>query len=93
MEFDSTPVKTLEKHHEIAKKVGLKYAYIGNVTGHPLEHTYCPECNNVVIKRYGFDIEDWNLDAQNRCNFCGNQIPIIGKLSKNYKKNRFHFIR
>ncbi|MFB5622666.1 MAG: AmmeMemoRadiSam system radical SAM enzyme, partial [Nitrosarchaeum sp.] len=93
MEFDSTPVKTLEKHYEIAKKVGLKYAYIGNVPGHSLEHTYCPECKNIVIKRYGFDIESWNLDEKNKCKFCGNQIPIIGKLSKNYKKNRFHFVR
>ncbi len=92
MEFDSTPVKTLEKHHEIAKKVGLKYAYVGNVPGHTLEHTYCPECNNIVIKRYGFDIEGWNLDERNKCRFCGNQIPIVGKLSKNYKKNRFHFV-
>jgi len=93
MEFDSTPVKTLEKHHEIAKKIGLKYAYIGNVPGHPLEHTYCPECNNIVVKRYSFDIQGWNLDEENKCKFCGNQIPIIGKLSKNYKKNRFHFVR
>jgi pyruvate formate lyase activating enzyme len=93
MEFDSTPVETLEKHHEIAKKIGLKYAYIGNVPGHPLEHTYCPECNNIVIKRYGFDIESWNLNEKNQCQFCGNQIPIVGKLSNNYKRNRFYFVQ
>ena len=93
MEFDSTPVETLEKHHEIAKKIGLKYAYVGNVPGHPLEHTYCPECNNIVIKRFSFDIESWNLDDKNQCQFCGNQIPIVGNLSKNYKKNRFHFVQ
>jgi pyruvate formate lyase activating enzyme len=23
---------------------GLKHVYIGNVPGHPLEHTYCPNC-------------------------------------------------
>jgi pyruvate formate lyase activating enzyme len=83
----------LEKHHEIAKKVGLKYAYLGNVPGHPLEHTYCPECNNIVIKRYGFDIESWNLNEKNQCQFCGNQIPIVGKLSKHYKRNRFYFVQ
>ncbi len=92
MEFDSTPVKTLEKHHEIAKREGLKYAYIGNVPGHPLEHTYCPECNNIAIKRYGFDIEEWNLDSHNRCKKCENQLPIIGKLSENYKRERFQFV-
>jgi len=92
MEFEPTPVETLEKHHQIAKEVGLKYAYLGNVPGHPLEHTYCPECKNIAIKRFGFDIEEWNLDDKNQCKFCGNQIPIIGNLSPNYKKKRFQMV-
>ncbi len=92
MEFEPTPVKMLEKHHSIAKRVGLQYAYVGNVPGHPLEHTYCPECKNVAIERFGFDIERWNLDEKNQCIHCGHTIPIIGKLSSNYRKNRFHFV-
>ena len=92
MEFPSTPVETLEKHCDVAKKVGLKYVYIGNVPGHPLEHTYCPECKNIAIKRYGFNIEKWNLDEKNQCKFCGNKIPIVGELSKNYKSERFQFV-
>ena len=78
MEFDSTPVKTLEKHHEIAKKIGLKYAYIGNVPGHPLEHTYCPECKNIVIKRFSFDIESWNLNEKNQCQILWKSNPNCG---------------
>ncbi len=92
MEFEPTPVATLEKHHQIAKEVGLKYAYIGNVPGHPLEHTYCPECKNIAIKRFGFDIEEWHLDDKNQCKFCGNKIPIEGKLSEKHKQNRFQFV-
>src|SRR5207245_530808 len=92
MEFDSTPVKTLEKHYEIAKEEGLDYAYVGNVPGHPLEHTYCPACKKIVIKRYGFDIQGWFLDDKNNCKFCDNKIAITGKLSKNYKQNRFQFV-
>ena len=92
MDYDSTPVKTLEKHYQIAKEEGLKYVYLGNVAGHPWEHTYCSECNNIVVKRYGFDIQGWNMDKNNKCNFCGNQIPIIGPLNKNYKQNRFQFV-
>ncbi|MGI0036673.1 MAG: radical SAM protein, partial [Nitrososphaera sp.] len=57
MEFENTPVATLEKHHAVAKEEGLKYAYLGNVPGHPLEDTYCPECGKEVIGRYGFSIE------------------------------------
>ncbi len=93
MEFEPTPVKTLENHYEVTKSVGLKYAYLGNVPGHPLEHTYCPECKNIAIKRYGFDITQWNLDEDNKCKFCGNQLPIVGPLSKNYKKKRFQFVK
>ena len=92
MEFPSTPVKTLEKHHKIAKDVGLNYAYIGNVPGHALEHTYCPECNNVVINRFGFAIRKWDLDEKNQCIYCKNKIPIIGRLANNYKADRFQFV-
>ena len=92
MDFESTPIKTLEKHYEIAKKEGLEYVYLGNVPGHPLEHTYCSQCNNIVVKRYGFDIQGWNMDENNNCKFCGNKIPITGKLAENYKRNRFQFV-
>lgn len=94
MEFGPTPVETLVKHHEIAKKEGLNYAYLGNVPGHPLEDTYCPGCNAVAIGRYGFGIDEWNLDAHNRCKNCGYQLPIVGKLhsSRQSKKRQFQFI-
>ncbi len=89
MNLPPTPVKTLEKHHAVAKEVGLNYAYLGNVPGHPLEHTYCPECKAVVVERLGFDITGWHLDNQNRCTNCGNEIPIVGRLSKSVNEERF----
>ena len=92
MEFEPTPVKTLEKHHEIAQKEGLRYAYVGNVPGHPLEHTYCHECKNIVVRRYNFDILEWSLDKRNQCNFCKTKIPILGELNPNYKERRFEFV-
>ena len=57
-----------------------------------MEHTYCPECNSIAIKRYGFSIEEWNLDENNKCKICGYQLPIIGGLSENYKQERFQFV-
>lgn len=92
MDYESTPVKTLEKHYEIARGEGLKYVYLGNVPGHPWENTYCSECNQIVVKRFGFDIQGWNMDKNNKCKFCGNQIPIVGPLHENYKQNRFQFV-
>jgi pyruvate formate lyase activating enzyme len=85
MDFPETPVATLERLHAVAKAEGVEYAYLGNVWGHPLEHTYCPKCGAVAVKRYGFTIQRWNLDAENRCVRCGHRIPIVGRLSAEYE--------
>jgi len=90
MEFPWTPVETLEKHCAIAKEVGLRYVYVGNVPGHPLEHTYCPGCGAVAIKRYGFDITGWYLDKENRCKKCGYKLAIHGTLEKTARESRFY---
>lgn len=92
MEFPPTPIQTLEKHYDVAKKEGLQYVYLGNVPGHKYEHTYCPGCHAIAVGRYGFDITSWNLDESNKCKTCGHKIPIIGPLDKNYKKSRFQFV-
>jgi pyruvate formate lyase activating enzyme len=76
----STPVETLEKAYMTAKDAGLNYVYIGNVPGHACESTYCPNCNEIVIKRYSFAITRWNLTKDMRCPVCGCEIPIKGKL-------------
>ena len=76
----ATPVETLEKAYMAAKEAGLNYVYLGNVPGHPCESTYCPNCNEIVIKRYSFAITRWNLTKDMRCPVCGHDIPIKGKL-------------
>lgn len=89
MEFPVTPLKTLEAHHKVAKDEGLEYVYLGNVPGHRLEHTYCHGCKKIVVKRYGFDILSWDLDAHNKCKFCGTRVPIEGELSSTVSEQRF----
>ena len=84
MDLPVTPIATLERLHRVLKEEGLEYAYLGNVWGHPLEHTYCPACGAVAVERYGFTIQAWNLDAQHRCRRCGHAIPIVGQFSPNY---------
>jgi pyruvate formate lyase activating enzyme len=76
----STPRETLEKAYVASKDAGLNYVYIGNVPGHPCESTYCPNCNELVIKRFAFEITRWNLTKDMRCPVCGTEIPIKGKL-------------
>jgi pyruvate formate lyase activating enzyme len=78
--LQATKVEDLEKAYLIAKETGLNYVYLGNVAGHAAENTYCPNCNTAVIKRFSFDITEWNLTADMKCPVCGRQIPIKGKL-------------
>ncbi|EQD30384.1 radical SAM domain-containing protein, partial [mine drainage metagenome] len=58
--------------------------YIGNVAGNPYESTYCPSCGNVAIRRSGFSITEWRLDASSRCTNCCTKIPIIGGKPKDF---------
>jgi pyruvate formate lyase activating enzyme len=71
-----TPVATLERARDIAMAEGLQYAYLGNVPGHPGNHTYCPKCKAVVIRRMGLALEENLLDA-GRCPKCRTAIPGI----------------
>jgi pyruvate formate lyase activating enzyme len=80
-----TPVKTLEKAYEKAKKAGVLYAYLGNVPGHKFENTYCPNCGKLLIKRYGYILMDFKLNEKNECPYCGFKINIHGKFIKKAK--------
>lgn len=92
MNLPATPVETLEAHWKVGREAGLNYVYIGNVPGHPYEHTYCPGCGRIAVRRYGFDIEEWNLDAHNRCMGCGYTIPIEGTPDHYYREKRFEAV-
>jgi pyruvate formate lyase activating enzyme len=64
-----TPVSVLEKARETAMGRGIRYVYVGNVPGHPGNHTYCPACGKAVVRRSGFLVS--GLDMVNgRCRFC-----------------------
>jgi pyruvate formate lyase activating enzyme len=71
-----TPVATLEKAREIAMDKGIHYAYVGNVPDHPGNHTYCPSCKKVVIRRQGFFITEMNL-KKGHCGFCQRKIAGV----------------
>jgi pyruvate formate lyase activating enzyme len=73
-----TPVATLDRAREIAMKQGIHYAFVGNVPDHPGNHTYCPYCGKIVIRRDSFFIQEMNLKGGN-CKFCGK--PIAGTWS------------
>ena len=78
----STPVSTLERARELARKLGVHYAYIGNVPGHRWENTYCHNCGELLIQRYGFSILNYAITQGKRCPNCGTEIPISGRYVK-----------
>ncbi|MCD6284131.1 AmmeMemoRadiSam system radical SAM enzyme [bacterium] len=71
----STPIETLKKAYQIGKEEGLYYVYIGNVPGF-YEDTYCPYCNQLVIKRNGYIIK--RFDKNGKCPKCKRKLEIIG---------------
>ncbi|RLG39592.1 MAG: AmmeMemoRadiSam system radical SAM enzyme [Thermoproteota archaeon] len=71
-----TPVDKLVDAYQMAKKAGIKFPYIGNVLGHPLEDTYCPNCGKRLIKRFGFKVVDYKVTDDGKCPYCGEEIPI-----------------
>lgn len=71
-----TPPATLEKARAIARKEGLRFVYVGNLSTDDGEDTFCPKCGKRIIDRNGFFIGA-NLLKDGRCPFCGE--PISGR--------------
>ena len=76
-----TPVATLEKARQTARKAGLEYVYIGNVPGHEGESTYCPSCQKLLIKRVGYQIQEMSL-KKGQCPKCGKKIYGLWEANK-----------
>ncbi|MBA4396604.1 MAG: AmmeMemoRadiSam system radical SAM enzyme [Syntrophus sp. (in: bacteria)] len=71
-----TPTATLERARDMAIAGGIHYAYIGNIPGHPGNHTCCPACKKTVIRRRGFLIEEMHV-KNGRCAFCRQKIAGV----------------
>ncbi|MEM2273097.1 MAG: AmmeMemoRadiSam system radical SAM enzyme [Candidatus Bathyarchaeia archaeon] len=86
----ATSIRTLEEACRMAREMGMLYAYVGNVPGHRYEHTYCPNCNEVLVKRYGFSVVRYNVTEDKMCPKCGFHINIRGQYAR--KSHSFHAI-
>ena len=65
----STSVLALEKAYRAGVAAGLRYVYIGNVPGQSSENTYCHSCNELLVKRYAYQIESY-LQEDGKCPKC-----------------------
>jgi len=74
-----TPIETLVKAYEMAKKEGLHYIYVGNILEEKFNTTYCPNCKKPIIGRSLFSITFYKITKDRRCAYCGHEIRIWKK--------------
>jgi len=72
-----TPVETLHRAREIGLESGLRYVYEGNVPGRGNENTYCHECGELLIERWGYSIQK-NTIVEGKCPSCGSPVAGVG---------------
>ena len=60
----------------IGEEAGLEYIYIGNVYSDEGNHTKCPKCGEILIRRVGFEVTENKL-KNNVCSKCGNKIAGV----------------
>jgi len=71
-----TPVNTLHQAREIGLETGLRYVYTGNIPGDKGENTYCYNCGKILIKRYSYNIEKYNIE-DGKCKYCQTKIDGV----------------
>lgn len=83
-----TPASTLVRAYDIGKSAGLKFVYAGNLPGNVghREYTYCPTCNELLIRRYGFYVEE-NRMTGNTCPHCRATVPGVWETDPPRKSN------
>ena len=71
-----TSIKHLERAWEAGKAAGLHYVYAGNMAGRVAnrEHTFCPQCNALLVERMGFQVRQCRIDG-GKCPECQAVIP------------------
>jgi pyruvate formate lyase activating enzyme len=82
--FRNTTAEDLMRIVEYGEKAGLKYIYPGNLPGQvgDWENTRCHNCRRVLIRRYGFLVQEIGVTPDGKCPHCQTQIPgIWGKRS------------
>lgn len=75
----NTTAEQLLRACEIGREAGLRYIYAGNLPGRVgrWENTYCPDCDALLVARYGYLIRQMNVTPNGQCPSCAATIPGI----------------
>ena len=74
LDLARTPPETLIRARNIAREVGLKHVYTGNIHDADGDITRCSACDAVLIRRDWYDITEYRLDAKGCCPDCGHAL-------------------
>jgi pyruvate formate lyase activating enzyme len=66
-----TPIPRLEAARKVAKEMGMKHVYLGNVYDNDAVNTYCAGCNHLQVTRYGLNASLVGIDTAGNCTHCG----------------------
>jgi pyruvate formate lyase activating enzyme len=88
----STPYETLNQAYKIAKDIGLKFVYVGNINHDKGSNTYCPNCSHLILGRSGYRFTKIDITDDHKCPNCNYDLSndIIGEVSKN-SSHKFSF--
>ena len=70
----ATPAATLSRARKISLDAGLHYVYTGNVHDRDGDITHCPGCGASVIERDWYEILNYTLSEEGKCQHCGTAI-------------------
>jgi pyruvate formate lyase activating enzyme len=73
----ATPLATLRRARQIARRHGLRYVYTGNVRDVEGASTWCHACGAPLIGRDGYAIGQWTLSPDGQCGECGTACPGV----------------
>src|ERR1039458_1687020 len=75
----NTAAAQLIRAAEIGPEEGLRFIYAGNLPGRvgPWENTYCPNCREKLIDRFGYLVREYKVTPEGKCPSCGTAIPGI----------------
>ncbi len=84
MDRPPTNPDTLHRAFDIARSVGIKYPYVGNVHDLERQSTYCPGCGELLIERDWYQLGRYSIKIDPRtqhghCSACAH--PIAGRFT------------
>jgi pyruvate formate lyase activating enzyme len=92
LDLPRTPLATVQRAREIALSNGLRWVYTGNVVDWRGGNTWCPDCDELLVERWGYAITGYHLDEPGRCHRCGLVVPGHFTASPGHWGNRFEAV-